>query len=237
MTRDAEGISMLFGKRIGQAQLSDGQKILLQFCMALYARETNLDELVIFMDEPENHLHPAILLEVIDRIIENIPHGQLWIATHSVNILAHFDSTSLQYVHDGAVSFEGNVPTHVLQGLLGNDEEIFKLQHFISLPEQYTLQRYAYQCLNNPSVIFNGREDPQNKQIIELFEKVRSNASLLRVLDIGIGKARLINAIDELDRMSGLQTSEWLDYFGYDITDKFQDAIEKILSRVISQRL
>ncbi|RYZ76537.1 MAG: ATP-binding protein, partial [Proteobacteria bacterium] len=82
-----DGHAELFGKRIGEAALSDGQKILLQFCLAIYAQETSLNELVIFMDEPENHLHPGALTSVLDKIIEHLSAGQLWISTHSIHIL------------------------------------------------------------------------------------------------------------------------------------------------------
>ncbi len=232
LKRDPAGNPVLFGRRIGDAQLSDGQKILLQFCMALYARETNLDNLVILMDEPENHLHPAALLEVLDIILKNIPNGQLWIATHSINVLAHFDPQCLQYINAGSISYEGNIPTNVLKGLLGEEEEIIRLQQFISLPDVHMLQKYAYQCLVIPNVVFNGSEDPQNKQTRDNLRFLRQGSRKISVLDIGVGKGRLLAAIDELDRKATVNTADWLDYDGFDITDVNKDLLHAIFKNV-----
>jgi len=87
----------LFGFPLGQSQLSDGQKILLQFCLAIYSQSTKLSDLILFLDEPENHLHPSVLTEVFDRIRSCITNGQIWIATHSIPLLAHFDPSLIWY--------------------------------------------------------------------------------------------------------------------------------------------
>ena len=58
----------LFGFPMGKSNLSDGQKILLQFCLAIYSQETALKDLILILDEPENHLHPSVIIETIERI-------------------------------------------------------------------------------------------------------------------------------------------------------------------------
>lgn len=78
----------LFGKKFGQAQLSDGQKVLLQLVVALHAQKEGAGQILV-MDEPENHIHTAALIEIFDNIQNALPNTQLWIATHSIPLLAH----------------------------------------------------------------------------------------------------------------------------------------------------
>jgi len=126
LDRDKNGDATLFQRRLGDTRLSDGQKILLQFCVALYSQKKSLDELILFLDEPENHLHPEALIEVVDKIIASVTNGQVWIATHSINLLAHFDPSCIYYMEDGVLRYSGNVPHQVLTGLLGSEDEISK---------------------------------------------------------------------------------------------------------------
>ena len=63
--RTIDDEATLFGFPMGQSNLSDGQKILLQFCLAIYSQEQALKDLILVLDEPENHLHPSIIIETI----------------------------------------------------------------------------------------------------------------------------------------------------------------------------
>ncbi|WP_374759976.1 AAA family ATPase [Acidithiobacillus thiooxidans] len=62
------------------------------------------------MDEPENHLHPSAVIDLLDAIKEQNPHGQIWIATHSIPLLSHYDEGSIWYVDEGSISFAGRKP-------------------------------------------------------------------------------------------------------------------------------
>ncbi|MGN6567200.1 MAG: AAA family ATPase, partial [Flavipsychrobacter sp.] len=77
ISRTIEGDATLFGFPLGQAQLSNGQKILIQFCLAIYSQEIALKDLIIFLDEPENHLHPSAIIETIELISKNVSNGQI----------------------------------------------------------------------------------------------------------------------------------------------------------------
>jgi ABC-type multidrug transport system ATPase subunit len=232
LARNIDGQPLLFGERIGQANLSDGQKILLQFCLAIYAQESLLENLVIFMDEPENHLHPGALVEVLDNISRHIPNGQLWIATHSINVLAHFDPFSIWYIDQGKISYAGNVPQTVLDSLLGSEEEIEKLTSFLSLPANMASTQFAYESLFYPKVVLTGSHDPQINQISEIIEELRRSAIKLKILDYGIGKGRLISTIAENERLSGKNVSEWLDVYGFDIDPTNRDICLKTFNDV-----
>ena len=88
LSRDQNGNATLFGRPIAQCRLSDGQVALLQWCVALHAQGLSLTEQILLMDEPENHLHPEALIATIERIIAANSQGQIWIATHSVPLIA-----------------------------------------------------------------------------------------------------------------------------------------------------
>ncbi|MBA3680735.1 MAG: AAA family ATPase [Bacteroidetes bacterium] len=205
----------LFGFPMGQSNLSDGQKILLQFCLAIYSQETALKDLILVLDEPENYLHPSVIIETIERIQKCVSDGQIWIATHSIPLLAHFDPSLIWYVENGKITHAGKIPEKVLHSLLGDENEISKLQDFISLPSQYATSRYAFESLFEPLTVQTDLNDPQSFQIRADLLKLSSNGKL-RVLDYGSGKGRLISNIVDLDESNQEKLIQNIDYIAYD---------------------
>ncbi len=213
--RDRSGNATIFGLPVGSSLLSDGQKILIQFCAALYCQGSNLRESILFLDEPENHLHPSVIIDVIDRISNSAFDGQIWIATHSIPLLAHFDPSSLWYIEDGKVSHAGKTPEKVLKGLLGGDEQVSKLQDLISLPAQFATSRHAFECLFQPEAVVTGASDPQPKQIRNQLLSIVKEGKL-KILEYGVGKARVISNINDLDKTGSQSVVDKLDFVGYD---------------------
>ena len=219
LTANKDQEASLFGRPIGGAhELSDGQKVLLQFCASLYMQEVDLDQAIILMDEPENHLHPAALLQVIDRVRAAIPNGQLWIATHSVHILAHLyqlDSNCLWFMDQGKVEWAGRIPEKVLGTLLGKPEERERLSDFLGLPAQLGSLSFAAESLFPPETVGYLPGDPQTQQIHEALSQIRQEGQKVRLLDLGAGKGRLLAALRDLSP-EGESLADWLDYFAYD---------------------
>jgi hypothetical protein len=215
LTRTISGEAMLSGFPLGQSNLSDGQKILLQFCLAIYSQEQSLKDLILILDEPENHLHPSVIVEIIERIQKCVINGQIWIATHSIPLLAHFDPSLIWYVENNKIEYAGKVPEKVLRSLLGNEEEIAKLQDFISLPSQFASSRYAYESLFEPVSVTTGSGDSQSIQIRSELLKNTSNGKL-RILDYGAGKGRLISNIMDLDKSNKEKLLDTIDYIAFD---------------------
>jgi energy-coupling factor transporter ATP-binding protein EcfA2 len=230
--RDQEGDATIFGFRLGQARLSDGQKVLLQLCIALYSQKSKLSDLIIFMDEPENHLHPQALIEVVDKMKEVLPNGQLWIATHSINLLAHYEPTSIWYMENGHIKYSGNVPERVLNGLMGDEQEISKLKDFLSLPAQMGTNQFAFESLLAPISINTGKDDPQTNQIIVAIESLLEANKKIRVLDFGAGKGRLLSTILESNSLEDKPVSDWLDYYAFDLPSSDKDDCVSIINSV-----
>lgn len=216
LKRNVNNEAMLFDLPLDEkANLSDGQIILLQFCLAIFSQKAQLKDIILILDEPENHLHPSVIIDTISRIQENLINGQIWIATHSIPLLAHFDSSNIWYVDKGTVSYAGDIPEIVLESLLGNEEEIAKLQDFINLPAQLAINKYAFECLFLPSAISTGRDDPQGFQIRETITSI-SDGKKLKILDYGAGKGRILSNIIEHWNKPISTLEEEIEYIAFD---------------------
>lgn len=213
--RNRQGIATLFGDPISKAKLSEGQKILLQFCVAIHSQGEKLKDLILILDEPENHLHPSAVIEILDRIRKCVTNGQIWIATHSIPLLAHFDPSEIWYVKEGNVKHAGRIPEEVLGSLLGDKDKVEKLQDFISLPAQFATARYAFECLIPPSVIHPSSQDPQLQQIRDKLKPLTSGNKKLRILDYGAGKGRLISNMSDLSYGAERCLINKIDYVAY----------------------
>ncbi len=232
ISRTINGEATLFGFPLGQSKLSDGQKILLQLCIAIYSQEVALNELILVLDEPENHLHPSVIIETIEKIQKCVSNGQIWIATHSVPLLAHFGTSDLWYIESGKeITYAGKTPETVLRSLLGNEEEIAKLQDFISLPAQFATSKYAFESLLEPLATMTSFNDPQSRQIKNELLSLTTTGKI-RVLDYGAGKGRLISNISDLDVENQNKIIKNLDYIAYDKYDRDKALCEESIKRV-----
>ncbi|RBQ28286.1 AAA family ATPase [Aliarcobacter vitoriensis] len=214
-----EGYSTLFGKPIAQAQLSAGQRVLLQLCVAIFAQGGNLSNYIIFMDEPENHLHPSAVIDLLDTIKKHNPNGQIWIATHSIPLLSHFDASSLWFVEDGIVKHSGKKPELVLKSLLGDEDRIQKLRDFTSLPSELARNRFTFECLCPPMVLETDSRDPQSKQLNEQLKIIWNNKNSINLLDFGAGKGRMIANLSDYPTVS----KETLNYHAFEPFDTNKD--------------
>lgn len=215
LIRDPNDTAILFGLPIGEANLSGGQSIVLQYCVALHAQEATLNNSILFMDEPETHMHPSAILEAIDNIRKSNPDGQIWIATHSIPILSHFDTSCLWFVEDGKVSYAGKTPEKVLKSLLGEDDETrARLSNFLNYPDQLALTMHALECLYMPEAVQTGSEDPQTKQIKDYIESITKENGKVKILDYGAGKGRLLaNILEQYgDHPDALAKIEYVAY-------------------------
>lgn len=213
--RDQKGHATLFNKPIAQAELSEGQKIILQLCIAIYAQGESIEDCIIFLDEPENHLHAKTAIELIETIKNHNRNGQLWIATHSLPILSYFSKSKLIYIDNGKIENAGRKPELILSGLIGNQENIGKIRDFTSLPAELATSRFAFECLLPPESVLTDSQDAQVKQFYEQLKKLWSKTDKLKVLEYGAGKGRVISNLSQ-----NIDSSiDKLDYYAFDIFD------------------
>lgn len=225
--RDADGYPILFGKRIPDSDLSDGQKILLQLCVALHAQHIELNNTVFILDEPENHLHPSAVIDLLKTLYDVAPNSQIWVATHSVPLLSFIASVepmSLWFVNDGFVRNAGRHPEIVLNSLLGDSNAIAQLNMFTGLPAQLAAINYACESLLPPKAVTLSGKDPQVSQIQSIIKNLLNDHSL-SILDYGAGKGRLLDGMAaDFHDLYGRRFSESISYHAFDpfIDDKEQ---------------
>jgi len=219
---------------LGKSNLSDGQKILLQLCLAIHCQEESLDDLILFLDEPENHLHPSVLIQTINKLIERTKNGQIWISTHSIPLLSSFDPSSIWFLEKNKVSYAGSGPEKVLNSLLGDENQIGKLQDFINLPGVHALNRHSFESLFHPEAVVTNGADPQTLQIREEIKKHLKDKSKIRILDFGAGKGRLLSNIIDSNTEPTSELAEWLDYVAYDKFDFDKAECISVLDRLYS---
>jgi energy-coupling factor transporter ATP-binding protein EcfA2 len=223
----------LFGLPVGKAHMSDGQIVLLQFCVAIHAQAQKLSDLIVIMDEPENHLHPGAMIEAINAIKTALSNGQIWIATHSVPLLANFDQDSIWWMEGGTVRHAGSQPEIVLRGLIGAEDRINMLSDFLGLPAALAANNFAYQCLLNPGVTTTNTNDPQSLQIRSLINFVRG-VNKLRLVDYGAGRGRLISTIRESELGSGNALNK-IDYWAYEKSAANRVECEAAIARLYGE--
>ena len=68
--------------------LSGGEKAVFDLLLDFHLAATELGTPLIYLDEPEIHLNPAVQASVLTELLRLLPVGsQLWIATHSVGMI------------------------------------------------------------------------------------------------------------------------------------------------------
>ena len=78
------------------------------------------------MDEPETHLHPEVLIEVINFLKENV--GTLYVATHSTALLSTVEFGNIVLIKDDVVQERrSDIYKKTLEALWGQDSELLPL--------------------------------------------------------------------------------------------------------------
>ncbi len=226
------GYPLIFDMVVGDANLSDGQKIMLQLCVALHAQKQNLERTVLIFDEPENHLHPSAVVDLVKTIYNSTTATQIWVATHSVPLLAYMsgvDSNCLWYMERGAISHAGKSPEVVLAGLLGGEEGVAELSAFASLPAELASVRYASESLLPPQVIGSGQGDPQVTQVQQQLESLKSDRPLA-ILDFGAGQGRLLDGLATIITEKNQSLTDIIDYYAFDAYTDDHDQCTKVIN-------
>lgn len=206
---DWEAGPVLFGRPLDSAAaLSAGQRYLLAMLYVLFFQAEASKDVLVIWDEPENHLHPDAVINLLERIRASCPGVQLWIATHSIHVLSHFQEHGIWFAQNGVIARGGKVAEKVLSSLLGDEQQIGRLAEFLALPAQRAMRQFASECLVQPGVVDTLPGDAQTTQIFDLLKGLDASLS---VLDFGAGKGRLLG---ELMAHSGVL--EKVDYHAYD---------------------
>jgi len=219
LTRSEDGFPCLFGHSLDSGNFSEGQKVLLQLAVALHAQDRKLNDVILLLDEPETHLHPSALIEIIDRLRDKIEAGQIWICTHSIPLIAHIaavDPYAVWHMENQGIVRAGRRPELILESLLGKREIRGNLEDFMRLPHDLALANFAAQSLVPPQAVETGSGDPQLVAISKVINELNKYSSKFRVLDYGAGKGRLLGGLVARYGDIGVDPTAQLDYYAYD---------------------
>ena len=199
--------------------LSVGQLTILKLSVASYFNQSKIADSILLFDEPENHLHPKSAIEILDFICKSV--GQIWIATHNINIISHFYSQSIIFIENGIVKMDGFVQKSVLNSLIGVNAD--ELRIFIDSTYDFELTQFSYECLFKPVALNYKDDDLQMFQFQEiiLLEMKKTEQDKIKFLDYGVGKGRLLSFLKETNELNSILNK--LDYFAYD--DNSSDGI------------
>ncbi|AGP40113.1 hypothetical protein BE04_47900 [Sorangium cellulosum] len=106
-------------RRFDTVELSSGERVLLTWAVTLHREASQLRDAVLFIDEPEVHLHPAVSIRLLSRLFDDKvlgPRGQVWIATHSPVVLLAADAARVLLVEQGALRWSDVSSPQVLDG-------------------------------------------------------------------------------------------------------------------------
>lgn len=223
---DAEKGPMLFGLPLDKAKLSPGQRILLEIATTLAIQDGDAEDLIVMLDEPENHLHPEAIVDVLDQLIAKATRAQLWIATHSVHVIARFEEKALWVVKNGKATRAGRDYQAVLESLVGGRESVEKLSAFLDRPAELGLRQFAVQCLAEPRVADTRPGDAQTVHTRDALLKAAPANTKVAVLDFGMGYGRL------LSELAASPAKERFEYYGWDHEAAKDDLRQQSIARI-----
>ena len=206
--------------------LSPGQKTLFAYAILFFVldtnSQTNIKDSIIIIDEPEKHLHPEAQILLINAVKDIVSKsGQLWIATHSINILAHLDYDEIIMLKDDEIIPPSRTtPGNSFNDLMGLDDHIGELVTFINSISEWAYSNFMVQCFKEPDVVFsNDANDPQYR----LFKDFISSKQQITLLDFGAGKGRIGHTISEDEVVKAI-----VQYFAYEPDKGNFDLLSKV---------
>jgi energy-coupling factor transporter ATP-binding protein EcfA2 len=223
--------------------LSQGQAQLLRWVVLLHSGVLRKVSVPLLLDEPELHLHPDALNRLLDQIITNAPNCQIWLATHSISLIAHLAAIqprSVWFGSEGKFTNAGKDLPRVVEALLGGEGGSEKLVDYCVSAERFAFNSFATDCLLPPLAVSYKPGDPQIKQV---FEFIRDKNSLrLNLLDFGAGQGRLLDGIVAEASDRGKKHTELVSYYAYEpfkdslphcmevVSAHYKDAIKRVFS-------
>jgi ABC-type cobalamin/Fe3+-siderophores transport system ATPase subunit len=222
----------LFGRRMKAADFSEGQRRLLAFATALFESTDPAEPTVLIMDEPELRLHPEAVIRILERISAVAANTQIWIATHSLPLLASLDPRSIWCIKDGEVTYAGNRTEQVLYSLMGGAKNVERLSAFLSSPAGFAISTFASECLLAPSSVMTPASDPQCNLIAVAIRDVPGD--VLRILDWGAGRGRLAKTLQQNVDTQTSSASRKIDYFAYEPNHECRDECINSMSGLVT---
>ncbi|MBV6514816.1 MAG: hypothetical protein HPKKFMNG_00447 [Planctomycetes bacterium] len=218
----------LFDMPYDKQQLSDGQLTLLAWAICVWAYADQTQNQILLIDEPDAHVHPDACIKALDAFADSGflgPSGQIWIATHSLPVVAHVGIRNTWFVEKGAVTWGGKEAKQGIERLLGGENGRERLHALLGDVDALAAHEFACESLSRPHVASDRNEDPQCLQVADGLE-----ASSCTLLDFGAGKGRLAAALNHLGKSR--PELRKVKYCAFDVSDEHRQERETNASSI-----
>ncbi|ATB48224.1 AAA family ATPase [Corallococcus macrosporus] len=196
---ELQAIPTFRGRPLDVRELSAGEQVLMFWAIIIHRQRDWLQNAQILIDEPENHLHPDVCIRAINALREEaLGHGsRIWLATHSLPLIAHAGIESVHIVDNGAIESSSGKINQMVDRLLGGNDGRIKLQRLLADADTMAIDSFAAQCLLPPEAISARDGDPQQHQMWQAAQRFASEDGHIRILDYAAGRGRLAAALSE----------------------------------------
>lgn len=202
---------------LSEITLSDGQALLLRWVVLIHSGVLKEARVPLLLDEPELHLHPDALNRLFDLLILHAPNCQIWIATHSISLVAHLAAAfprSVWFGKEGKFHNAGKDLPFVVEALLGGKGGSEQLVDYCVSAERFAFNSFATDCLMPPLTVQYKNGDPQISQV---FEFIWEHQDLpINLLDFGAGQGRLLDGVVAEANSRAQIYSEFLSYYAFE---------------------
>lgn len=177
-------------------EFSPGERIIFDLCFfVFYLNVVKQTKLILLMDEPELHLHPQVLLKIIEWLYNSPTIEELWIASHSLFLVPLFQFQELILFDSNRIMPRNSDTYKKLYDALVGLENINVFEFLKSL-DNWQYYNFLVECFCHPDAVSKvDSNDEQFKRFVAAL-KVDSQ-SVSRVLDYGAGKFRIWDCLQE----------------------------------------
>ena len=208
----------IFERHLEEADLSPGQLYALRIAVACKVHYVE-DNIVFLLDEPETHLHPNLLIKIINQLLAHFVNAQFFIATHSLPLISYLtitcEDSKVIYMEDGEIQhYLQSNSAPILGGLIGTEEEQFAIKQLFVTPEEMACNQFCMECFTKPKIVVGGVTNDPSTNMVEQSMKCDENVSPIRIVDYGAGYGRLLECLCHDGRMENYE------YYAYNVENE-----------------
>lgn len=209
-------------------QLSEGEWIAVFYLLLITlakCTDNRYSDAIIVIDELENYLNPENIREIFNGLYGSFgKDGQIWIASHSLDILLMINSKNVYRLEKDKVSKRTiihkpsiNELEKIRTELYGNTDDVLTAMQLRENELEHFFIDFMTQSLQEPDVVACINKDDAQ---LKLFLQCLSEEKNVKMLDYGAGKGRIGDALRKLGY-------ERLHYYAYDPNEENIKIINK----------
>lgn len=191
----------IFDRKLEDARLSPGQLYALRIAVACKVHEVGKN-FVFLLDEPETHLHPSMLIKVINKLLNHFKEAQFFIATHSLPLISYltvmYKDTTVLYMEKGVLKDRLRSNTGpILNNLVGTEDEQFAIKQLFVSSEELACNKFCMECFLDATMVKGGICGDSSVSMAENSFSLSDSDQPIIIVDYGAGYGRLLECMIE----------------------------------------